>query len=236
MSPSQREKAQGHAEHLLDLFIGLRGTYAMLEPLLFDRDVVARWGSGKRAHGFNLLTLNLLHSCVLGIAKIALDNDARTPSVWKLVSSLDHRALVEELREEYALWHLAPTSGEEPEVIDLVQRAERREEAERRVQFNGLVAETRLKWLELQESKALASFVTMRDKLIAHSELLHDGTKYRAVDVRSLGLKFGDLRSVIDALQTLVDRLTLIYRRASFAFDGLDKQLKGARDHFWQPA
>jgi hypothetical protein len=45
------------------------------------------------------------------------------------------------------------------------------------------------------------------------------------VDVAALGLKFGDWRTLIERLQTLIDHINLIYRRSSFAFDLLDKQI-----------
>lgn len=208
----------------------------MLEPMLFDRSVIDQWGSGKRAHGFRILANTLLHTCILDIAKIALDKDKRTPSVAQLVAALEDPAMVAELREEFAIWNLAPISGEDPDVIALLQAAERREEDQRRTQFDELVTSLRLGWEELIASPALASFSTMRDKLIAHSELWHDGASYRPFDVALLGLKFGDLRVVITRLRSLVDLITLVYRNSSFDFEMLDKQLARAQDQFWSPA
>jgi hypothetical protein len=44
----------------------------------------------------------------------------------------------------------------------------------------------------------------------AHTELpLHDGRHYRPVEVSALGLKFGDLRIMVDSLQRLVDLISL---------------------------
>lgn len=137
--PRRKPKLKAHAEHLLDLFLGLRGRFAMLEPMLFDRSVIDQWGSGKRAHGFRILANTLLHTCILDIAKIALDKDKRTPSVAQLVAALEDPAMVAELREEFAIWNLAPISGEDPDVIALLQAAERREEDQRRTQFDELV-------------------------------------------------------------------------------------------------
>lgn len=208
----------------------------MVEPILFDHVVIDRWGSGKRAHGLRLLTTTLVQSCVLGIAKIALDKDERTPSVSKLVAALDNDRMIGELREEFAIWHLAPTSGHDPQVIAMLQKMERREEEERRAQFDAHVKQLRADWSELSASATLTSFGIMRDKLVAHNEIWHDGEKYRPAAITSLGLKFGDLRAVIMSLQQLIYLINLVYRNASFDFDMLDKQLDDAKNHFWSAA
>jgi len=231
--PTRSEKIQAHAEHLLDLFVGLRTTFAMLEPILCDQVVVARWGAGKRASGLRVITNRLLNACVLDIAKIALDKDDRTPSVVTLVQALDDPLLLAEMRESYAIWNLAPTSAEDPDVIRMLQKIERREEEERRAKFDAHVNDVRARWKALGSSQALSSFARMRDKFIAHSELWHNGTKYEPRDISTLGLKLGDVRTVITELQTLVDLLTLIYRNSSFAFDELDQQVISTRDIFW---
>lgn len=37
--PTQIQKIEAHASHLLDAFITLRERYALLDPMLFDPDV-----------------------------------------------------------------------------------------------------------------------------------------------------------------------------------------------------
>jgi hypothetical protein len=234
--PTRTYKLKAHAEHLLDQFLGLRAKFAVLEPMLFDRAVIDSWASGRRAHGFRTLTNMMLHACILDIAKVALDKNKRTPSVAQLVAALAETGVVEQLREEFAIWRLAPTSGDDPAVLELLRAMEMREEETRRAQFDDLVTAVRADWEELLASPALASFAVMRDKLIAHSELWHDGTKYRPLDVSSLRLKFGGLRIVIQRLQVLIDQLTLIYRNSSFDFAMLDEQVKQNSKELWSPA
>ncbi len=211
MPPTRLQKVQAYAEHLLDVFIGLREKYALLDPLIFDL------------------------SCLMDVSKIALDRDDRTPSVLHLVDSLSQDGVRDELREQFAVWHLAPTRGESREVIALLQAAERREEAERRERFDGHVAEVQDRWKSLHDSKVLQSCRTIRDKLLAHSELHHNGKNYEPLDVTSLGLKWGDLKQVISELEQIVNLLTLVFRNSSFAFDMLDEQLAKASDAFWAP-
>jgi hypothetical protein len=235
MSPTQREKTQAHAEHVLDAFIALSATYAMLEPLLFDANVIERWSGKKRRFGFNQIRHSLLYACVLSIAKIALDNDKRTPSITNLVRDLDNPPLVSELRERYAAGNLVLPEDEDPEVVKVLHRMAKREEAQRRVQFDSLLEELRKGWAELSESAALTSCGAMRDKLIAHSEMvLHYESRYRPFDLSMLGLRYGDLRLVIEALQRLVDLLSVLFRGSNFAFDEMDQQFTAGRDQFWK--
>jgi hypothetical protein len=226
---------QAHAEHVLDAFIALSGTYAMVEPLLFDRDVIERWSGKKRRFGFDQLHLSLLHVCVLSIAKIALDSDKRTPSITNLVGALDNPSLVSELRERYAMWNLVLPEDKDPEIVEALRRMERQEEGQRRIQFDARLEELRKRWAELSDSAALKSCGVIREKLIAHSEMvLHDKSHYRPFDLSALGLKYGDLRLVIEALQRLVDLISVLFRGSNFAFDEMDQQFTAGRDQFWK--
>jgi len=234
MPPSRRDKAVAHANRLLDDLIGLRTTYAFLRPILFDQETIAAWGGGRRAYGLNVIKTTLLEWCVLEIAKIALDQDDRTPSLRRLDQTLDDPQVLDELREEYAVHALVPMGTDDPEVLALVAKAEQRDEANRRIEFDQLVARLRTRWTELSASNTLAAFGTMRDKVVAHSELQYDGTKYAPLDIASLGLQYGDLRKVIVELDALVDLVNLVFRGANYDFDGHDKQLAGASAVFWQ--
>jgi hypothetical protein len=233
--PTRLQKLKAYAEHLLDVFIGLREKYALLDPLIFDKDTIRRSSAGSRGRGFVILKNTLFLSCLVDVSKIALDKDDKTPSVARLVEAMAEKDLCMHLREEFALWHLAPTAGEPEELIALLQASERQEEAQRRAQFDTLVAELDERWKSLRASAVLESCRVIRNKLLAHSELHHDGKGYRPLDVASLGLKWIDLKQVISELERMVDLVTLLYRNSSFAFDMLDEQLAKASSAFWGP-
>lgn len=234
--PSRQQKVTAQAEHLLDVFRALRGRFALLEPLLFDAEMIRRLGAKDRSAGLQLIRAALLESCVLEIAKIEHDGDDRSPSLAGLIASLEDTKLCGALRESFAVWGLVPQAGEDPAVIELLQKINEREENERRAKFNALVASLRTDYAELENSPALKSFRTMCDKLIAHNQLSFDGNEYKPLDVTSLGLKLGDLRVVIEALERLMDKVTLVFRNASFDFRLLRAQLKRDSDAFWSPS
>ena len=235
--PSQMEKIEAHASHLLDTFIRLRERYSLLEPMLFQEQVCKLRGSGKQARGFLTLRHSLFLSCAQDIAKLSLDNDKRTPSIKNLMASLDDTALCEMLCERFATWHV-PLAEEEtdPEILAALRRMELREEVERRTQFDEILSRTRQAWDTFSSAPFLAGFLTIRDKVTAHTEVQHIADKYQFVNIGTLDIKWSDMQKAIDLMQHLVENLNLLIRNAGFAWDMLDEQLSKASNAFWLPA
>jgi hypothetical protein len=231
--PTQIEKWEAHASHLLDEFIRLRERYAMLDPMLFNQGVVASYGAGHRARGFLTLRQSLFLTCVQDIAKHCLDKDERTPSIRNIAGALEDRALTSLLRERYAIWRLPVHGEDDPAILEALRRMEAREEAERRQQFDEHLKELRNAWLALEASPDLASFCTIRDKLTAHTEIRFVADKYQLVDLKTLGIKWGALKALLTQMQHLVELIGIIVRNAGFAWDMLDEQLTEAATRFW---
>lgn len=233
--PSQIEKLEGFAGRLLDAFIGLREKYAMLDPMLFDPDTNMNRGSGEQARGFQILRNSLFLSCALDIAKLTLDADKRTPSIRNLVDALDDVELMAELEDRYAIWVIPSVESEtDPEIAAALKRMEERERLERREQFRAHLVELRDLWVKLSTSHAMAGFLTVRDKVSAHTEVRFVADKYQFVDIGTLGIKWRDLRASIESMQRLVELIGLIVRNAGFAWDLLGHQLSKASKSFWR--
>ena len=232
--PSQIEKLEAHASHLLDAFIGLRERYAMLDPMLFQEEVSTQRGSGQQARGFIILRLSLFLSCVQDIAKLSLDEDKRTPSLYNLVAALTDEALREKLRERFSRWKIPSVEEEsDPEIVAALRRIEEREEEELRAQFDELYSETMALWARLSTNAAMKGFLTIRDRVSAHTEVRYVADKYQFVDIATLGIKWGDLKANIETMQRLVELVGLLIRNAGFAWDMLDEQLSKASADFW---
>lgn len=145
--PTQIEKLQAHAAHLLDAFIQLRERYALLEPMLFDEAVTKERGSGQQARGFRILKHSLFLSCSQDIAKLSLDDDQRTPSLSNLVRSLSDEAICAELKKTFTAWEVPlAEEAKEPEIVEALRRMALREEAERQEQFDSLHGEAMELW------------------------------------------------------------------------------------------
>lgn len=231
---TQVEKPQAHAAHLLDGFLGLREKYAMLEPMLFDRDAVDAHGSGAKARGFKIIKNTLFLTCSQEVAKLSLDSGPRSPSAKKIVEAIEAPGLIRKLREQYAVWHIDPPAGEtDPDVLAALAAMDKREEAARRLEFDAHFADLRSKWKSLSGSPSLTAFKTMRNKLSAHTDVhLVDG-QYKLVDIGKLGIKWKDLRESIESLQEVVVLIGLVVRCSSFGWDSLDSQLQKAAKGFW---
>ena len=102
--PTNVEKVEAHAGHLLDLFLALRERYALLHPMLFSEKVVTDCGSGKQWRGFRTLRSSLLLTCAQDIAKLAADKDPRTPSIHTIAAALRNDSLVGLLKARYSAW------------------------------------------------------------------------------------------------------------------------------------
>lgn len=232
--PSQIEKLQAHTSHLLDAFLRLRERYSLLDPMLFDEQVPKQRGSGTQARGFLTLRHSLFISCAQDIAKLSLDDDKRTPSIWNLMSALDDDVLYRSLREQYASWSAPVMEPDtDPEIIEALRQMDLREAAERQIQFDGILARTKTSWTELSTSAAMSGFLTIRDKVAAHTEVQYVADKYQFVDIGALGIKWSDMRKTVENMQGLVENLGLLIRNAGFAWEMLDEQLSKASRSFW---
>lgn len=232
---SKHAKIEAHASHLLDAFIELRHRYALLGPMLFEEDVPRRWGSGRRAHGFAILRHTLFLSCCQDIAKLTMDSDGRTPSLRNLMAELADDDLRSGYRDQFATWKLPPVDEEaDPAIAAALRQIETDEERELRHQFDTLYDEAVGLWQRLSVSVTMNGFRTIRDKVTAHTEVRHVADKYELVDIAKLGIKWGDLRTTIQAMQRLVAILGMLIRNAGFAWDSLDVQLTRASAGFWE--
>lgn len=232
--PTQTEKLEAHASHLLDAFIQLRQRYSILDPMLFDKAVVKTHGSGRKAQGFSVLKHSLFLSCAQDIAKLTLDDDARTPSLSNNIEALTDDAFRDTLRERFVIWKIPLAEDErDPEILEALRRMELREEAQRQTQFDELYCEAITLWASLSTSPTIKSFKTIRDRVSAHTEVRLIADKYQFVDIGTLGIKWGDIKTTIEQMQRLVEIIGLLIRNTGFAWDSLDDQLKRASEGFW---
>lgn len=232
--PIKIEKLEAHASHLLDIFIGLREKFAMLEPMLFDETVVRANGSGARQRGFLILRHSLFLSCAQDIAKLCYDRDERTPRIYKLIESLGDTHLRKALDDRYAAF-VSPSIEDEtdPEIVEALRVWERKEQAELRAQFLALHQELVDAWATLSVAASTKAFHTIRDKVSAHTEVRHGVDKYQLIDIGALGIKWRDVGSTIQSMQRLVEIIGMVIRGASFAWDALDHSLNKAAVGFW---
>lgn len=233
-TPTQTEKLEAYASHLLDAFIGLREKYALLAPMLFNEEVVGSRGAFKQNRGFKILQRSLFLACAQDIAKLCFDKHDRTPSILKIISALENASLRSNLEEKFAAC-TAPFIEDEsdPEILEALAAFETWERSQLRAQFLCLYAELTEKWHTLSTSEAAKGFHTIRDKVSAHTEVQYLIDKYQPVDIAELGIKWKDIGGTIESMQRIVEIIGLIVRNAGFAWDSLDEHLSVAATDFW---
>jgi len=231
--PSQIEKLQAHSSHLLDGFLGLREKYAMLEPMLFDIEVVTEHGSNQRKRGFTILRNTLFLSCVQDIAKLSLDSDNNAPSIKNIIKALESEVLRLELRKQFASWKMPSIGENDPAIIENLQKLELQKEEQRRTEFDTNYSQLLGLWNQLAASSILDAFRIIRNKLSAHMDIHYVDGSYKLLDISTFGVNWNNLRESIAALQEIVELLGLLIRNSGFAWDDLDTQLVKTGASFW---
>src|SRR5687768_5539040 len=100
--PTQIEKAEAYAAHLLDGAILLHEKAAILDPMLSDNAVRKGFGSGRRGRGFALLSGSLVMSCIQDLVNLATDTDPRVASAANLINVLSDDKVRDQFRERFA--------------------------------------------------------------------------------------------------------------------------------------
>jgi len=233
--PTRLEKLEAHASHMLDIFIGLREKFALLEPMLFDERLVSTKGSGKSHRGFRILRHSLFLACSQDIAKLCFDKDDRTPSIQKIVAALEDASLTAALADRFASYVSPSVEAEtDPEILEALKAFEHRESIELRAQFSALHQELVEAWTILSTAVSTRGFHTIRDKVSAHTEVLYAVDKYQLVDISTLGILWRDVGLTIRSMQRLIEIIGLLVRGASFAWHSLDHSLESAAVNFWE--
>lgn len=227
-------KLEKHAAGLLDIFIHLKERYAMLEPMLFQADVVNRLGTGTRTRGYLILRHSLFLSCCQDIAKIVMDDYDKTPSIKRLMAALEHPAVVAELRRRYAVVHPAivyPEPG--PGLFEIMRRRDEEEARMLAGEFDRRHSDLIQAWRTLACSSVIKGFIEIRNKASAHAELVYRDGAYSFFDVSMAGITWGDLRCTLASIQHTIGLLGAVFRGAGFAWERLDEQLASAASEFW---
>lgn len=223
------------ASHLLDGYLLLREKQALLEPMLFDRKVVASRGSGRSKREFNTLKHTLFLGCIQDVANLCADKDQRAPSIANIAKTLLDTKIRNELRDKFSSW-VIPFAGGEADAFtaEQLRKIESREQMDRRIRFDQLYTEFLQCSGNLGTSPLLHAFRDVRDKVSAHTEIRPLGDRYAPLDISTLGIHWGDIGRIISEMQRPVALSGLLVRNASFAWDALDTLLRISSTDFWQ--
>lgn len=230
---SDVEKLEAHAEHLLDGFITLRERYAMLRPMLHDKDVVKNKGSKKQYRGFIIIRNALFLSCCQAIANLCFDKDLRCPSIYQTIVKLENNTLRDKFKKKYSDWTVPIIGEHEPEVLEILKLVEENEKIERAVAFDSHFQKLLMLWAAFSTSKSAHSLEKIRNKVAAHTDIsLIDGN-YKLFDISSLDLKWDDIKETITNMQAIIDLINLVVRNSGYHWESLDEILCETVNDYW---
>lgn len=162
-----------------------------------------------------------------------MDDDDRSASIRNLVRAMTDEKLRATLRSRYVNWANTPISEVDPEILAALAKMQVKDRRERGEHFDELYCEMRTLWEKLSTCSEMQAFQRIRDKVSAHTEIQFQADKYQFVDMSKLGLKWGDMKNMVEAMQRVVELLGLLIRSAGFAWEMLDEQLDTASKKFW---
>lgn len=231
--PSDVKQLEAHVEHLLDGFITLRERYAILRPMLHDKDVVKNKGSKKQSRGFIIIRNALFLSCCQAIANLCFDKDVRCPSISQTMAKLENNLLRAEFKEKFTEWTVPVTGEHKLEVLKLLKLMEENEKIERAVDFDKHFQELLTLWASFSILESVLSLKKIRDKVAAHTDISLINGKYKLFDISSLDLKWDDIKDTISHMQVIVDSINLLVRNSSYYWEVLDKILCETVSDYW---
>jgi hypothetical protein len=199
------EKLKGHADILLNAYLGLREKLEVLKPIIFDEPTARLHRVKRRARGFLVIRRSLFESCVLDVHALAFDNDARTPSVHGFVKALQEDSL----------------------------RALLRNSQRRAAVFDKKCKRILEEWNSFKAQPWAQAFRELRDQRIAHLEVKKSGNQYKRLDVSSLGLKWNDIEESVDLLERLVLDLMGVVRDEGYDLGNIKQTLENDGKAFW---
>jgi len=178
------------------------------------------------AHVHNALQDVLLIDLIREIGALVLDTDRRSASVANVVAQLRDPKLLQELEAEYRVVpplavQLHNEKDLDPATIaairDSIQRDELRRNLEQLASLPTTLNEIENALLVSDTAKALS---LVRNKAVAHYDVVRDGSDWRMWRIDGVGLTYGQVDAYVEAATSAIDNLSHFVRHSAFDFEG----------------
>ena len=210
MNQAGIDKLKAHTDHLVNSYLGLIRKYAFVDPMVFDQEVTEKYGKASKALGFETIRLTIYYSCIQDVANVCSDKDDRSPSVINIIEKIKRKDPRDFLRKEHTTWSIPITNDVSEPVKKALIKSEDQKMQKRGEKFDETYARLLEKWDALKDDSSVKAFKAVRDQITAHFELrLVDG-EYEYMDIKELGLRWDDLKRVIEELEEVIMDLNLL--------------------------
>jgi hypothetical protein len=208
---------------------------AMLEPLMYNDEVIHRLR--QKAFGRESLISTLYLDCALFVVSLAFDNFDKAASIKNVLLQLSDEQLRLELRRRFAnplaTWDFSKSFTPE-QAANLLEQYHDQERKEREELFDKEYSSVKNLFEGLEKSDVAQRLRKLRDKVVAHKEIVFDAGTRRLVEVRELGVLVGDLGDFARSLEPMILGLELIVNIASYIMEGFKRQTSELGLEFWQ--
>ena len=223
------KKLKEHQDLLMTLLLSFKRSYFLLEPLLYSKVLDARISRTAKGEGYFLISRALFWYHIQEIWKIACDRGKKTPSLPSQIETIEVPIIKSKLKKQYSVW----TSITDNCIPEVFEEIEKKEEEDRRTEFENIYEETLSEWRKLKNSKDFKNIQILRDKNTAHNEVGPIRKTYEFVGISKANLKFGDEWKFLKRLQKIIVNLDLLIRQSSFMWEDFDDKIIKSSLSFW---
>lgn len=225
MNPKQAiKKLKGHNEHLLTYFLSISRKHELIRPMLSSNKLLNKYGKGVAGQGFQILRLNMFLGVIQDIAKIIFDDSEKTPSIKKIIETIEVESVENQLKKNY----VSVYKGE-----DLPQEVKDQFSDDRAVEFSEHIKRIRELYKDIKYSGEAELCKITRDKYTAHLELKCVNGEYHYPKISDFDLSWDMVDQLLFDIKEMVLLLTMIIRDADFAWDSFEYHSKNIADKFW---
>jgi AbiU2 len=235
----QIEKLRGHALLFSENLRSLIQTFEMLQPVAEDQALLLQYSGTKRAHGLLVVRWSMIQECLIGITKLAFDQQPNNPSARNLITGLlapEAKELREALKADFAVpIRPGPPLGERtPEQLqdweEHWKEEEKREAKELEAAFEEHLKSLCERWFWFENHRT--EFKKIRDKQLANLDTSKVGSDYVLTPVN--GPDWKTVKEAIDRLVELAELLLTVLHRLDESFDQFRELAKRDASGFWQ--
>ncbi|MBD2464907.1 hypothetical protein H6G89_28285 [Oscillatoria sp. FACHB-1407] len=229
-------KVKEYTQAALDTLLITKSQFALLEPLMKSEALANRFNAGLRVQARNIMISTLYVNCSLSLLAISLDSDKRAASICNILRMLEAQDLGCFLRDKFSktrtIYDLSDICESERE--QLARRLEKQESSILKQNFDEIYEHVKKRFNELKDGDVCQRLKDVRDKVHAHKEMVLDQGYPRLRTLEEFGVKVGDLRIFVDAVEELLIKLGIIINESSTSLHIMDKQNKIMAEEFWE--
>jgi HEPN superfamily AbiU2-like protein len=215
-------KLKGMAENLRGNFAETTALFHMAQ-MSANEDVRDRFLASEKADGFKVIRTALHRSLILQLASANFDDSKNkfNPSITALLSRISPDAkgsntkLVGYLEDQFV--RSAPGSGRNSRAV-----------------FKLALRQALDIWKDVKDSKPWGGLKTLRDKVIAHTDLIFVDGSAGTIDIAGAGLAIEDLPNIHEKTQDLVERVHSIITGKIPDYSVTNKTGRLAAEKFWK--